>query len=63
MPRCRWVPDKEVGRFWLPECFGGIYGPAGCYCPREPKADRITALEKRIAKLEKIVNQQLKREG
>lgn len=52
--RCRWVKDSEVkgGRFWLPECYGGLYGRAGCYCPQEPEKDRIKMLEERIEKLE-----------
>ena len=50
---CRWVPDKEIGRFWVPECWGGLNGgPGGCYCKREPKK---SDLEKRVERLEKIV--------
>ena len=60
MGRCRWVRSSEVpgGKFWLPECWGGLYGPEGCYCPPAPRAtkdelaNRISALEKRVQKLE-----------
>jgi hypothetical protein len=57
---CHWVHDKEVpgGKFWRPECWGGLYDPDGCYCPRPPRAtkdelaERVKRLEKRIADLE-----------
>jgi hypothetical protein len=60
---CHWVYTKEVpeGRFWLPDCWGGLYGPDGCYChagekakeDREALEERIDQLERRIAKMEK----------
>lgn len=58
---CHWVYDKDVpgGKFWLPECLGGLYEPSGCYCPRPPRAtkdelaEKIKALEKRVSDLEK----------
>lgn len=60
MARCHWVRDSDVpgGKFWLPECWGGLYGPEGCYCAPEPRvtrdqlAARIEKLEKRIEQLE-----------
>ncbi len=60
MARCRWVRAADVpgGKFWLPECWGGLYGPDGCYCLPEPRAtkdelvNRIAALEKRVETLE-----------
>jgi hypothetical protein len=52
---CRWMHDPEIGRWWYPECIGGIYGKEGCTCPRGQKAkdDRINQLERRVEKLEK----------
>lgn len=46
--RCRF----EEGA-WIPECWGGvIYGKNGCYCNR---ADPLKALERRVARLEKLL--------
>lgn len=54
--RCHWANDPEIGKWWYPHCYGGLYGPEGCYCPREkPKKDQMAELEKRIAKLETLV--------
>jgi hypothetical protein len=44
--------DRDIGRWWYPQCLGGIYGKKGCTCPRIPQKDRIAMLEKRIEKLE-----------
>ena len=52
MSRCRWMHDPEIGRWWYPQCFGGIYSKEGCTCSRIPQKDRIAMLEKRIEKLE-----------
>lgn len=55
---CHWVYDKEVpgGRFWLPECWGGLYEPSGCYCPR-PKHSTEDELKALIVKLTKRVDE------
>lgn len=56
---CRWMHDPEIGRWWYPQCIGGIYGKEGCTCPRSAKAkqDRFDHLERRIEKLESELRQ------
>lgn len=49
---CRWMHDPEIGKWWYPQCIGGIYGREGCTCHRGPQKDRVAELEKRIEKLE-----------
>lgn len=49
---CRWMHDPEIGRWWYPQCMGGIYGKAGCTCGRN-RQDRIEELEKKVEKLER----------
>jgi hypothetical protein len=37
--RCRWVFDKGE-RFWIPHCYGGIYGKDTCTCrANQPASD------------------------
>lgn len=60
MARCRWVKDKTVpgGKFWLPECWGGLYDPDGCYCDKpstESLGERISELEEKLDKILKIL--------
>jgi hypothetical protein len=52
---CRWMWDKEIGRWFLPECYGGLHAwdLSGCYCER-PR-NRLEALESRIEELERAV--------
>lgn len=58
--RCHWLRTSEVpeGRVWIPGCWGGLYGPDGCYCPPKPRetkdamSARIDKLEQRLAVLE-----------
>lgn len=54
---CRWMWDKEIGRWFLPECYGGLHawGLSGCYCPRPRPGDRIEKLEKRVKELERLL--------
>jgi hypothetical protein len=52
---CRWMNDKEIGRWYLPECWGGLYDIEGCYCDRSSPNDEVEQLKKRVQKLEKIV--------
>lgn len=54
---CRWVKDKEIGRFHLPGCWGAaIYGPGGCTCSKGKRErdleDEVENLKERISKLE-----------
>ena len=52
---CHWVRAKELpeGRFWLPDCWGGLYGPEGCYCrSTSERQERDSQLAERIYKLE-----------
>ena len=57
---CHWVYTKEVaeGRFWLPDCWGGLYGPDGCYChvgePREDRDELLDRLESALERIEKL---------
>mgnify|MGYP006961553976 CR=1 FL=1 len=58
--RCRWMNDKEIGRWHLPGCMGAaVYGPDGCTCEpvsrEQALEDRIERLEDRIEKLERMV--------
>jgi hypothetical protein len=49
---CRWMHDPKIGRWWYPQCIGGIYGKEGCTCHHSRK-DRVEVLEKRVEKLER----------
>jgi len=43
---------KRSETFWLPECYGGLYGPEGCYCPDESTLqERVETLETELAEL------------
>ena len=48
--RCRWMYDREIGRWHLPGCWGAVNsGPEGCYCEPvnptiEDRLDRIEAI-------------------
>lgn len=53
---CSWHTDKEIGRYHVPDCWGGaIYGPEVCYCDREKEAqsleDRVSELERQVSRL------------
>lgn len=50
---CRWLWDKEIGRWFMPECHGGMHAwdLSGCYCDR-PR-NRLEDLESRIEDLER----------
>lgn len=58
---CRWVHDREIGRWFLPDCWGGVNaGPDGCYCkaeeePPDEVRDRLEELEARLARIEKLL--------
>lgn len=57
MSYCRWINDKEIGRWHLPGCMGGaVYGPSGCTCPKRRRKKEleevIAAMDERIKKLE-----------
>lgn len=54
---CRWIYDREVpgGRYWVPDCWGGLYGPEGCYCEKPKRRDIEDRLERIEAVLEKLV--------
>lgn len=56
---CRWMHDPKIGRWWYPECMGGIYGREGCTCPRTARAKqhKIDELERRIDQLETKLRQ------
>lgn len=53
MARCGWRVDGGV-KYYHPECWGGLYGLRGCYCPRAKKGteQRIAELEQRVKELE-----------
>lgn len=58
---CKWMHDPEIGRWWYPQCMGGIYGKEGCTCDRRGLTkDRAAELEKRISKLERRLETALK---
>lgn len=65
MARCRWVTDKDGFRFWLPQCYGGLYNSLGCYCPKPERVsrDEMSDLEQRMAALEAEVKQLKKAKG
>ncbi len=43
--------------FFMPECMGGaVYGKYRCTCRSYSESDKIKELEKRIEKLESIIN-------
>ena len=63
---CRWMWDKDIGRWFLPECWGGVNaGPDGCYCkdgeePSDKEAsldERFAAIEERLARIEQAVTE------
>lgn len=59
---CRWMHDPGIGRWFLPDCWGGVNGgPDGCYCGEGDPAgdevgDRLTDLEARLELLEQALN-------
>jgi hypothetical protein len=65
-PRCRWLVDKKTGlKYHVPECWGGVHNPLGCYCDRsesgweayerEDVDDEFDKLRDRVEELEKQV--------
>lgn len=48
---CRWVNDKD-GRYYVPQCWGGLYHISGCYCERPSQKTKVERLEKRVQELE-----------
>jgi CO dehydrogenase nickel-insertion accessory protein CooC1 len=57
MKPCHYVKHKGE-RYFIPGCMGGVHhGKEGCHCNSgKMERDRIEALEKRIEKLEKLLN-------
>lgn len=61
---CRFRVDKQVGRYWLPECMGGaVYGPHGCTCPTDKNGhddweERIERLEEQVKQLNKKIEKE-----
>lgn len=56
--RCRWIEDKTIGLWHMPECWEGVVtNGEGCHCPpaddeEQSLEDRVAALEQRLARLE-----------
>lgn len=60
--RCHHVTEPDGQRYWIPGCWGGIYGPEGCYCyherekpPRDERDRTIRELEKENARLNRLL--------
>ncbi len=52
---CRGMWDEGIGRWFLPECHGGmhVWDLRGCYCER-PRS-RLEQLEARVEELEQAL--------
>lgn len=59
--KCHYITDPKAGKVLIPGCMGSaVHGSIDfCSCPKG-SYDRVTLLEKRIEKLEKIIKNTLK---
>ena len=45
------------GTVWVPCCWGSLYDLDGCTCEKRPRAGRLELLERKVQKLQRLVEQ------